>query len=247
MSHHDPHDPLGDIPILRSSDRPIGLMAGAAGSRFRRTRCRARRRRRSIVSSAAKPTPACSGPSDGRQPAGEWSTIVPCGALARPIESPAFVRRRPLGGAVRRRRAQGPHEHRRAGISTVLGHSDDAAVAQHQVHEVIARPGGACDSPRRRILRRREGRSPANQPSVALESYPRSTRVVGGGTPNDTKGHEHPPAPTRPRPPSRNPSNCGGPFDGETRTRTGDTTIFSRVLYQLSYLASRRPMLVDGQ
>jgi hypothetical protein len=30
---------------------------------------------------------------------------------------------------------------------------------------------------------------------------------------------------------------------GETRTRTGDTTIFSRVLYQLSYLAARRPML----
>ena len=29
---------------------------------------------------------------------------------------------------------------------------------------------------------------------------------------------------------------CSG--DGETRTRTGDTTIFSRVLYQLSYLAS---------
>jgi hypothetical protein len=28
--------------------------------------------------------------------------------------------------------------------------------------------------------------------------------------------------------------------DGETRTRTGDTTIFSRVLYQLSYLASAR-------
>ena len=25
---------------------------------------------------------------------------------------------------------------------------------------------------------------------------------------------------------------------GETRTRTGDTTIFSRVLYQLSYLAA---------
>jgi len=31
------------------------------------------------------------------------------------------------------------------------------------------------------------------------------------------------------------------PFsDGETRTRTGDTTIFSRVLYQLSYLAAGR-------
>ena len=28
--------------------------------------------------------------------------------------------------------------------------------------------------------------------------------------------------------------------DGETRNRTGDTTIFSRVLYQLSYLALRR-------
>ena len=28
--------------------------------------------------------------------------------------------------------------------------------------------------------------------------------------------------------------------DGETRTRTGDTTIFSRVLYQLSYLAAAK-------
>jgi hypothetical protein len=27
------------------------------------------------------------------------------------------------------------------------------------------------------------------------------------------------------------------PADGEGRIRTGDTTIFSRVLYQLSYLA----------
>jgi hypothetical protein len=42
--------------------------------------------------------------------------------------------------------------------------------------------------------------------------------------------------------------------DGETRTRTGDTTIFSRVLYQLSYLAEReqasastpRPRAVGG-
>jgi hypothetical protein len=31
--------------------------------------------------------------------------------------------------------------------------------------------------------------------------------------------------------------------DGETRTRTGDTTIFSRVLYQLSYLAERPSMV----
>ncbi len=34
--------------------------------------------------------------------------------------------------------------------------------------------------------------------------------------------------------------------DGETRTRTGDTTIFSRVLYQLSYLAGRL-MLADAE
>jgi hypothetical protein len=33
------------------------------------------------------------------------------------------------------------------------------------------------------------------------------------------------------------PLAAGTSKDGETRTRTGDTTIFSRVLYQLSYLA----------
>ena len=31
---------------------------------------------------------------------------------------------------------------------------------------------------------------------------------------------------------------AGASGNGETRTRTGDTTIFSRVLYQLSYLAA---------
>ena len=41
------------------------------------------------------------------------------------------------------------------------------------------------------------------------------------------------------------PSESGAFFldgvglDGEGRNRTGDTTIFSRVLYQLSYLAAR--------
>ena len=30
-----------------------------------------------------------------------------------------------------------------------------------------------------------------------------------------------------------------GGDDGEGRNRTGDTTVFSRVLYQLSYLAAR--------
>ena len=37
------------------------------------------------------------------------------------------------------------------------------------------------------------------------------------------------------KPEIQQPSGFSG--DGETRTRTGDTTIFSRVLYQLSYLA----------
>ena len=36
---------------------------------------------------------------------------------------------------------------------------------------------------------------------------------------------------------ARKISICSVFADGETRTRTGDTTIFSRVLYQLSYLA----------
>ena len=36
---------------------------------------------------------------------------------------------------------------------------------------------------------------------------------------------------------SANVATKPGSSDGETRTRTGDTTIFSRVLYQLSYLA----------
>jgi hypothetical protein len=31
--------------------------------------------------------------------------------------------------------------------------------------------------------------------------------------------------------------NCREKVNGEGRNRTGDTTIFSRVLYQLSYLA----------
>ncbi len=43
---------------------------------------------------------------------------------------------------------------------------------------------------------------------------------------------------------------CAGIFrNGETRTRTGDTTIFSRVLYQLSYLAERpakRPLYASS-
>ena len=40
--------------------------------------------------------------------------------------------------------------------------------------------------------------------------------------------------------PTKKAPGCGTFGSGETRTRTGDTTIFSRVLYQLSYLAVRR-------
>ena len=43
-----------------------------------------------------------------------------------------------------------------------------------------------------------------------------------------------------PHHPSQKPEMCRPFCDGETRTRTGDTTIFSRVLYQLSYLAEPR-------
>jgi hypothetical protein len=37
------------------------------------------------------------------------------------------------------------------------------------------------------------------------------------------------------------PQRTSGDY-GEGRNRTGDTTVFSRVLYQLSYLARRRPV-----
>jgi hypothetical protein len=55
------------------------------------------------------------------------------------------------------------------------------------------------------------------------------------------------PVPRADRGQARTYGLAGRFVDGETRTRTGDTTIFSRVLYQLSYLAAGRssaaPML----
>jgi hypothetical protein len=45
------------------------------------------------------------------------------------------------------------------------------------------------------------------------------------------------PASSRPSQRDAETAYLQGIPDGETRTRTGDTTIFSRVLYQLSYLA----------
>ena len=40
---------------------------------------------------------------------------------------------------------------------------------------------------------------------------------------------------------------AGISLDGESRTRTGDTTIFSRVLYQLSYLAAPPIVSAEGR
>ena len=44
-------------------------------------------------------------------------------------------------------------------------------------------------------------------------------------------------SPSEPAPRAAGESIYRSLTDGETRNRTGDTTIFSRVLYQLSYLA----------
>ena len=45
---------------------------------------------------------------------------------------------------------------------------------------------------------------------------------------------------TAPRPPRAHLARGLEPLDGEGRNRTGDPTVFSRVLYQLSYLAWSR-------
>jgi len=64
---------------------------------------------------------------------------------------------------------------------------------------------------------------------------------IGNGIGNDAEfgpsEASSPPAPEQQKGPASRPFRSG-----ETRTRTGDTTIFSRVLYQLSYLAERRPL-----
>ena len=53
-----------------------------------------------------------------------------------------------------------------------------------------------------------------------------------------TKAKDAPPTEPPQPPAGKEKARKCGPFEsGETRTRTGDTTIFSRVLYQLSYLA----------
>src|SRR3954467_15340466 len=70
-----------------------------------------------------------------------------------------------------------------------------------------------------------------------------------------------PATPAPPTPPATAPCNAGTPngvgsagrrksaieADGEGQDRTGDTTIFSRVLYQLSYLAGRRTVYPPGR
>ncbi len=47
--------------------------------------------------------------------------------------------------------------------------------------------------------------------------------------------------------PRQNVAMCRDLYDGETRNRTEDTTIFSRVLYQLSYLAAASTLPVPNR
>src|SRR2546423_11761191 len=65
----------------------------------------------------------------------------------------------------------------------------------------------------------------------------RSTVLAARGPPGKDAGSDACSARERPRTP---PGDAPQPRDGEGRNRTGDTTIFSRVLYRLSYLARQR-------
>ena len=79
----------------------------------------------------------------------------------------------------------------------------------------------------------------------AMPSRRKLIRIAGGITdrpatsPSLARGGVIPP---RLSDTSRLGDLCGPPRDGQTQIRTGDTTIFSRVLYQLSYLAAAREL-----
>src|SRR5205807_2531404 len=74
---------------------------------------------------------------------------------------------------------------------------------------------------------------------VAISRRPRRYRGLEPMNPKGTRGPARGPMniPSRPLRKQRKRDAAGVFRSGETRTRTGDTTIFSRVLYQLSYLA----------
>jgi hypothetical protein len=91
-------------------------------------------------------------------------------------------------------------------------------------NEASSDPGAGPDKPLRGV------RTRCNQAGLGLDEGQHERTVISDGE-------------TRTRTisealPSGGPRfEAGRAIYGETRTRTGDTTIFSRVLYQLSYLA----------
>src|SRR5579862_4336208 len=118
----------------------------------------------------------------------------------------------------------------------------------------MARPGLQPSGRRPRSRHGRQARSNGEtrtrtvrttSPVTARTSSPRRWRDPDSNRPDDVPGHgtdAKPEAMARPglEPSGRRPRSRHGRQarnDGETRTRTGDTTIFSRVLYHLSYLA----------
>ena len=74
-------------------------------------------------------------------------------------------------------------------------------------------------------------------PAVTGQLGPDDTKLYGIGPNNRLAGPIE--AATKPSTPNRKGRLCSTFASGETRNRTEDTTIFSRVLYQLSYLAVR--------
>ena len=78
-------------------------------------------------------------------------------------------------------------------------------------------------------------------PAVTGHLGPDDTKLYGTGANNRLAGPIE--AATKRSAPNRKRRICSTFVSGETRNRTEDTTIFSRVLYQLSYLALVGAML----
>ena len=177
----------------------------------------------------------------------------------RPHDPPARRQDRPRGGRARQRGpvARGlpplpnttPHSMRRTYISIALlandfdvkwvmsqvGHADSTMTMDvyAQLEQRVDREHGTAFD--RLVRHARES------------SNPDRARKCEGLLSGHGLGHEcqkrFDDAAARAPPTTEKADLQGVSADGETRIRTGDTTIFSRVLYQLSYLAVGRPML----
>ena len=114
-----------------------------------------------------------------------------------------------------------------------VGHADSKMTMDvyAQLQQRVDREHGrAFDALVRRARRRLYG--PSEPPGEASMGG-----GLGGGSQMSDLSGTFTPGPKKRKGPASRPFRSG-----ETRTRTGDTTIFSRVLYQLSYLAERRPL-----